>query len=51
MELANFVDTIPDFPKAGIAFKDITPLLRNPEAYRFALDKLEESLINFNKQY
>ncbi len=51
MELANFVDTIPDFPKAGIAFKDITPLLRNPEAYRFALDRLEESFCHDGVQY
>ena len=37
----NWVDTIrtvEDFPKPGIMFKDITPLLQNPVAYRTVLD-------------
>ena len=42
MELSNYIDTIPDFPRDGIAFKDITPLLRDQTAYSFALDKIEE---------
>ncbi len=33
---------VPDFPKPGILFKDIHPLLQNPEPFRVALDLLEE---------
>ena len=31
---------VPDFPKKGILFKDITPLLKNPEAYARLIDEL-----------
>ena len=31
-DLASFIRDIPDFPKPGIIFKDITPLLKSPEA-------------------
>lgn len=34
MDLKSFIRDIPDFPKSGIIFKDITPLLKNPEALR-----------------
>lgn len=34
--LRDFIRDIPDFPKPGIAFKDITPLLMDPEALRAA---------------
>ena len=37
MELKDFIRDIPDFPKPGIIFKDITPLLRDPEAFREAV--------------
>jgi adenine phosphoribosyltransferase len=32
-ELHRFIREIPDFPKPGIGFKDITPLLRDPAAF------------------
>ncbi len=38
--LAGFVRDIPDFPQPGVAFKDITPLLRDPEAFGAAVDAL-----------
>jgi adenine phosphoribosyltransferase len=38
MELKNFIRDIPDFPKPGILFKDITPLLKDPEAFRSVID-------------
>ena len=38
------IRTIPDFPKAGILFYDITTLLASPEHFRLALDCLEEKL-------
>ena len=31
---------VPDFPKPGILFKDITPVLENPAAYAAAIDGL-----------
>lgn len=33
---------IPDFPKPGILFKDITPLLASPEAFKAAIDMMVE---------
>lgn len=35
---------VPDFPKPGILFKDITPILENPPAYRAAQDGLRDLL-------
>ncbi|HJU74857.1 MAG TPA: adenine phosphoribosyltransferase [Gemmatimonadaceae bacterium] len=37
-ELARFIRDIPDYPKSGIVFKDITPLLANPAAFAGACD-------------
>ena len=33
---------VPDFPKKGILFYDITSIMTNPEAFRFCIDKLVE---------
>jgi adenine phosphoribosyltransferase len=40
MDLARFLRDVPDFPKPGILFKDITPLLASPTAMRAAIDRL-----------
>ena len=40
MRLEDHIQDIPDFPKPGIVFKDITPLFLDPEALRFAVDEL-----------
>src|SRR6186713_152319 len=40
MDLKQFIRDIPDFPKPGILFKDITPLLANPVAFQHAVDLL-----------
>jgi adenine phosphoribosyltransferase len=42
MDLKAYVRDVPDFPKPGIIFKDITPLLRDPLALRYAVDRLAE---------
>jgi len=42
MDLKKFVRDIPDFPKPGVSFKDITPLLKDPEALKAASDALVE---------
>jgi len=37
-DLRDAIRDVPDFPKPGIVFKDITPILANPALLRFALD-------------
>lgn len=39
-DLQSYVRDIPDFPKPGILFKDITPLLGNAEALKASIDQL-----------
>lgn len=41
-DLSSFIRDVPDFPKEGILFKDITTLLGDRDAYARALDLLEE---------
>ncbi len=38
-DFSRFIREIPDFPKPGILFKDITPLLGNPTAFHKAIDE------------
>lgn len=40
MNLKDSIRTIPDYPKPGIQFRDITTLLGNPSAFRQAVDEL-----------
>ena len=40
--LAEFIRDVPGFPKPGIIFKDITPLLQDAGAFRQAVDQLAE---------
>ncbi len=39
MNLIEYIKDVPDFPKPGIIFKDITPVLENGEAFRYAVKK------------
>ena len=39
-EIVSLIRNVPDFPKKGILFKDITPLLANPKAFRAIIDEL-----------
>jgi adenine phosphoribosyltransferase len=41
-DLKSFIRDIPDFPKPGILFRDITPLLANPEALRETVRQLAQ---------
>ena len=43
VDLRRWVRDIPDFPKPGIQFKDITPLLADPDAFGAAIDRLAET--------
>jgi adenine phosphoribosyltransferase len=40
--LADRLRDVPDFPKPGIVFKDLTPLLADVEAFRFTVDALAD---------
>ena len=42
MDLKQHIRHVPDFPKAGILFYDITTLLRNPEGLGVTIDRLAE---------
>lgn len=42
MDLRDAIRTIPDYPKPGVMFRDITTLLGNPRALRVAIDRLVE---------
>ena len=42
MDLKKYIRSIPDYPKKGILFRDITTLIKNPEAFNFTIDKIVE---------
>ncbi len=44
MDISKVIRDIPDFPKPGILFKDITPVMENPAAFRAALDGMKDLL-------
>ena len=46
MDLKQHIRHVPDFPKAGILFYDITTLLRNPEGLGVTIDRLAEPYAN-----
>ena len=51
MDLKKYIRSIQDYPKKGILFRDITTLIKNPEAFNYAVDKIVEisKKIEFNK--
>jgi adenine phosphoribosyltransferase len=51
MDLKSLIREIPDFPKPGILFKDITTLLRNPEGLRYTIDTLADKCADFAIDY
>lgn len=40
----RYIRDVPDFPKKGILFKDITPLLQSPEGLREAIDGMAQAV-------
>jgi adenine phosphoribosyltransferase len=40
VRLEDYIEDIPDFPKPGIVFKDITPLFLDPKALAYTVDRL-----------
>ena len=46
MDLKQYIRDIPDFPEPGILFRDITPLLRDTEAFKIVIDKMIDHYSN-----
>ena len=42
MDLTKYIASVPDFPKKGILFRDITPLLQDADAFNYATSKIAE---------
>ena len=40
IDLKSFILDVPDFPKPGIVFKDITPVVQSAQAFNFVIDEL-----------
>lgn len=49
MEIKALIRDIPDFPKKGIMFRDITTLLKNPEGLKYVIDKLAQECQKLDK--
>ncbi|HOE58113.1 MAG TPA: adenine phosphoribosyltransferase [Bacillota bacterium] len=48
MDLKEYIRVIEDFPKEGISFKDITPLLKDRDAFRYAVKSISDNLRDLN---
>ncbi len=46
MDLKAYIRNVPDFPKPGILFKDITPLLQNAGAFRYVIDRFHDRYVS-----
>ena len=51
MDLKKYIRSIQDYPKKGILFRDITTLIKNPDAFKFTNNKIIEiaEKIDFDK--
>lgn len=48
MDLKDHIRSVPDFPKPGILFYDISTLLRNPDAWQVAMGRLANTVRSYN---
>ena len=46
VELVDYIRSIRGFPKPGILFRDITPLLASPQAFGQAIDLMAEHAVS-----
>ncbi len=44
MELKDYVRTIPNFPKEGIMFRDVTSVIQDPEGLKLAIDSMQDKI-------
>ena len=44
MELKNYVRSVPDFPKKGILYRDITPILKDSSAFKFVVNEISKTI-------
>jgi adenine phosphoribosyltransferase len=51
MDLKSLIRDVPDFPKPGIVFKDITTLLNNPDGLRYTIDLMAERVGDLKADY
>jgi adenine phosphoribosyltransferase len=51
MDLREHIRAIPDFPKPGILFRDITPLLANPTSLQYSIDMFVEKVADYQPNY
>jgi len=57
MNITNYIKDIHDFPKEGIVFKDISPLLANPQAFKHVIDSIASryaskgNYLNYGNQF
>ena len=42
MDLDKVIRKVPDFPKPGVLFYDVTSIFTNPEAFQFVLEKMDD---------
>lgn len=47
MELNRWIREVPDYPQPGVLFRDITPLLAHPPAFKYVVDALVEEVREF----
>ena len=48
MKLEDYIAVVPDWPKKGVQFQDITPLLADGEAYSYTIDRMAELALEMN---
>ena len=48
MNLKDYIRSIPDYPKKGILFRDITTLIKNEKAFAESIDQIIERSKKFN---
>lgn len=48
MDLEKYIRVIEDFPKEGISFKDVTTLLKEGEAYKYAIKSIADNIRDLN---
>ena len=47
MDLNRWIREVPDYPQPGVLFRDITPLLAHPPAFKYVVDALVEEVKGF----